>query len=84
MRRFQAIIVGLVLIIGNLLPIILPAPCSLFKPVLHARGKQGFKVLDGLLHFRLLLFYLLYALSKELLKWKWGKRNGKFFKFLSC
>ena len=48
-----------------------------FNPILHTRGKQGFKVGNGLLYFSLLMFYLLYAMSKELLEREGRERNGE-------
>ena len=47
----------------------------LFKPILHARCKQGFKVGNSFLNLSLLMLYLLYELGKELLEREWGKRT---------
>ena len=56
-----------------------PPKFPLLEPMLHTRGKEGFKVGYRLLYRRLLTLYLLDALGKEVLEGERGKRNIKQF-----
>ena len=63
----------------SLSKLLYPPKFPLLEPMLHTRGKEGFKVGYRLLYRRLLTLYLLDALGKEVLERE--RRKRKFILF---